>query len=203
MEEVKLAFIPPTMHLGRYGPLTNMHLMLPQQLGVAPYSMHYMRFIAERDQFVIMDNGAAEAKPMSARTLSRLARVYMPSELVLPDVLADSKATIKATLDFFGPEGDWLQQPQDYLVQLGVVAQGTDWEEACDTVMELDRHVVPFKTIYLPRLLLQGDKYARVKAATRLHNTFGETYNIHLLGASSLWSTEVHAITETCPFVRS
>lgn len=199
---MKVAFIPPFSLLGQTA-RTDYQLMLPHLLSNEVYHQRCTELCANPHQFVILDNGAAEGVRISDSQLLLLAGTYRVSELAIPDVLYDSKATLKRMDSFmqiytstFGVKN----------CQLGFVAQGLNSAESMYTVREvLNGPWEPYiSTVYIPRLLIQasGDRRERIKVAQRIDQEFGPRLAIHFFGASPLWCSEVQEAARVVPFVR-
>jgi len=76
------------------------HLCLPEH---NEHYKDYIRFFRQKKEdgyFVLMDNGAAENTLVDYETLCRLIKRIKPTEVVLPDILYDSKQTVKAMFEF-------------------------------------------------------------------------------------------------------
>ena len=102
---------------------SKMHLALAH---LALESREYRDFYhTERvgGSYIIMDNGAAERKMPRLSELIQLANYIMPQEVVLPDVLHDSEATLNTSIvgaDEFAKHGSYKYM---------VVPQGRSWPE--------------------------------------------------------------------------
>ncbi|KKL24999.1 hypothetical protein LCGC14_2409720 [marine sediment metagenome] len=103
---MRVGIIRPDSSLHDSELATDFHFVLAQQcLASEAYSTYY-REAAERGEFVLLDNGAAElGRSVSAEDLLKACELINPSVVVAPDVLFDSDATIFRTMQFLGRVG--------------------------------------------------------------------------------------------------
>ena len=147
--------------------------------------------------FLILDNGAYEIGTLSIQTLLDLALDVKASELILPDVLHDSQATLKATgkaLDYLFLFGKEFTETK----RMMLVPQGTDLIDwiACAELLITDYKVrfgnKPF-TIGVPKVtakFLGGRRNLLSKflvEAQMIHQ-----FDIHLLGVAE----DIHQIKQ-------
>lgn len=201
---MEVALIPP-ISLLKHTEKTQMQLMLPlaETLDRRDYMASYKWHLRSPSQYVIMDNGAAEAQKIDDKYLVYLAEFYEPNELAIPDHLGDMANTVKHAEDFIDRFG--VRLVLDRQIKLGYVAQGCDAEEAFYGVQKIiARYGWMVDTIYLPRLLVKPKegRNERIKLAYFINNTWGNTYDIHLFGASKYWPGEV-CIASQLPYIRS
>lgn len=181
---MELALIPPNQFLETTG-RTNTQLVLPHELqSNKEYEDYYVTLMDDPNHFVIMDNGAAESAAVSNDTLYNMAMTYAPSELAVPDVLADSKASMLQSNIFLDKYGDALIQEG---IRLGIVAQGITVDEvvwSCKQIMSFWEQFAV--TIYLPRLLVNvtRDPDARFKVMDQLGQRYFDSFAFHFFGAS-------------------
>jgi len=90
---VKVASIVPVSYLYLIQS-KNYHMCLAHLANSIPRYADFYKEQAQKGKFVIMDNGAAEGEQQRVDTLVRLAASINPTELILPDVLYDSEATL-------------------------------------------------------------------------------------------------------------
>ena len=205
---MKLAFLPPERHLD-YTKWTNYQLVLAHKL-LDPvnrrYAIHYNLMCMDNDQFIILDNGAAEGSTVSDEDLLKLARAHGVSEVVIPDVLGDSDSTLQRAQAFCHlldvESRKWMTlRKGEGRIKFGIVAQGTTLEEAAYTIEECfeDGSIIGpwLSTIYIPRLLIErtGDPDIRMRLVHRLWSLCTEWgLEIHLLGAAPSAPFELKAI---------
>jgi len=95
---MKLALIPPRSSLIDTEN-TGYHLLLPEHADDPMYYGYYSWRRACGD-FLMLDNGVAEGKPTDPEDLLGIAYKYMVNEVVVPDILCNASATIRAAWDF-------------------------------------------------------------------------------------------------------
>lgn len=196
---MEVALIPPAC-LVEDTKRTNMQLVLPHMLHNEAYKVQYLEHFEDNNQYVIMDNGAAEDYLVEDDDLAHLAMWYKPNELAIPDVLGERQLTWEAGVRFLSTYGMSLRHQR---IKLGYVAQGGDPQDALEGV----RNMMwmwgwAISTIYLPRLLVRySDTSARLWLAHRVHEEFPEK-EIHLFGAAAGWPGEV-IYAKNVPFIRS
>lgn len=198
---MKLALIPPVQLLN-YTEQTNTQLMLPHLLRNSKYAEHYKNLCSFPDQYVIMDNGAAEGSQFDAHQLCIIANEFQVDELVLPDVMGDWPATAGLGIQFLDQYDDFGLSLD---VKLGVVAQGRNGKEAFECVREVVSHRPgDIEVIYIPRLLVTPDDLMiRLTLAKEMNRYFADNYEIHLLGASRHFPNELQIAAQYGDIIRS
>lgn len=190
--QVKLALIPPFQQL-QTTDITSIQLMLPQLLRNTEYAKYYRKHCDNSDQYVILDNGAAENDQWTWEQLQIVAEEFPVNEIVLPDVMGDAQATCDKAFDILGS----LSTTKVLPYKLGVVATGTSTEEAYAMVRELTAYYPYLQVIYIPRLLVTSEyKMARIDLALKLHQVYKDEIEIHFLGASKYFPHELHAAAQ-------
>lgn len=99
---MKLAFITPTAYLQQFAKQGDIHLALAHLIddnGTNEYASFYRRE-AQQGKRVILDNGLFEGAQVSTEQLLQRAAAIKASVVCAPDVLFDSKGTIKAFKQF-------------------------------------------------------------------------------------------------------
>lgn len=188
---MKLAVIPPISILP-WAFTSDYQLMLPQLLGYSrQYRLFYKQLCKDPDQYVILDNGAAEGVQFTNAELVELAEEWQPNELVLPDILRDGPATVERVRQFFNEIGGIPN------AKLGVVAAGKDHDEAVRTILDImEDYYDLIDVIYVPRSLVEADnKKQRLNTASSIHSILPD-YEIHFLGCSKFWVHEVQYAAE-------
>lgn len=194
MEAMKIAFIPPYSLL-RYTERTNYQLCLPHLMSSNSYKLTYHNYCKDQNQFVIMDNGAAEDRLVELPVLAHLADKMRPDEVVIPDVMGDMVETIEAAMLFH----DEVVPPQHMgplPYRLMFVVQGQTMEEVIKSAKWATSQTW-INTIGIPRHLLTtlADPYARSRVANILQgNKFCK--DIHFLGANADFPHEVEILTD-------
>jgi len=201
---MKLALIPPTSLLGDTRK-TSMQMMLPGPIldRDTEYIHCYRRHCHNPDQYVILDNGAAERKQISHDMLFDMAANWRPNELVLPDFLADGPATLKASETFI------QHQEVESLINMGVklafVVQGRDEDHAFETleIFSVTWWAQHIKVLHFPRLLITPQApEARLRTIIKAEELLGNKFEYHMLGANTLWPGEIKYASHI-PYIRS
>jgi hypothetical protein len=133
---MKLAFITPTAYLDRFSVQSDIYLALAHLIddeGKNAYARFHRR-AAKQGRRIILDNGLFEGAQVDTESLLRRADIIGAQVVCAPDVLYDSKGTIKEFKKF-------IKAKQEY----GLVAEvmgipqastATDWWD-CFQFMEL------------------------------------------------------------------
>lgn len=178
---------------------SHFHLMLAQVVH-DDYFTTYSR-AKLRNDYIIMDNGAAEGKLVDMDTLINAACALDVSEVVLPDAMHHAAETITMAKDAFN------MKPSigDLGFSIMGIIQGdhkTDIPYCVDSYR--DMHGVT--TLGIPRHWIRtlGDVYARFNICAMLQaNGMHERFEVHLLGTSTAWPGEIQMLSRTYPWVRS
>jgi hypothetical protein len=142
---------------------------------------------------IIIDNSLIElGGAVDAQMVFAAASIVKAKVVVLPDVLGDKSASLKATLDAWP---NWYWQFRNF--EKMVVIQGatmTDWLESCETLARETEpdwiavpriaQITPYGAI--PHSGLDGvaDRLELVKIATRIFAAHNKLPKVHLLGFS-------------------
>lgn len=191
---MQLAVIPPISILpwvftSRY------QLLLPQLLTYSKlYRLVYRQLCQDSNQYVILDNGAAEGVQLTDEELCDIAYEYLPDELVLPDIIGNGPETVRRVGKFLHEQGAHLSTA---FFKLGAVAAGKDHDEAFVTILDiLESYDSAISVIYIPRsLVTPDDKKARLRLARNIYSIVPEK-EIHFLGASKYWVHELQHAAE-------
>lgn len=196
---MKLAFIPPVSMLS-YTHKTDYQLMLPQLCNIPEYERVYEEHCRNKNQFVILDNGAAEEFECSWTDLVDLAYAFEPNEVVLPDTLGDKQDTIKKAEEFrrFFLHGSPLSSVQVWSdFRWMFVVQGQTFEEVveCGTWAAAQDWI---DTIGIPRHLVSSldTLMARTKISNEL-TRIGSDKELHFLGANPNLCTEMATLASS------
>lgn len=186
--------------------------MLPHLLRSAAYAKAYVPMCKDA-HYVIMDNGAAEGtNEMDDVGLMIIGEHYKPQELVLPDVMGDTRGTLIASTSFLNKFREaYSPECRETMYNIGFVAQAKTIEGSYECAARMLSSTLGdfIDVIYIPRLLLAETKdvFARVKVARKLRDALIRNgtpeIDIHFLGASPLWASEVLYAATQVPFVRS
>jgi hypothetical protein len=197
---MRLALIPPLAYLDQTHQ-TDMQLMLPELLQDYDYYTVMEGHLSNPNQYVILDNGAAEARQPAFDELMAIVEDLYPQELAIPDVLRNGPASIAKAESFLKTYGSYfLTLP----TKLGIVAAGANMFDAGKTVSFVMRRYAEYvDVIYIPRSLLADsqDPLARIKLANSFHK-FWPDKEIHLFGASTYRANEVQFASKL-PYIRS
>lgn len=203
---MKLALIPPISRLDDCK-LTDYHLVLPQLFFNYPrYRAFYTELAIDLDNYIILDNGAAEGYTCTYEELMRCALTLDADEVVIPDAIKQPEASEMLLQGFLEFLTRWGYEPGTF--KFMAVAQGDTWEnfrEYVHRVLMDDMNQPMVDTIGLPRHMLRTckDHRARIKLATEIYDVYGsDAPAIHFLGASPLWTQELEYAVEEVPFVR-
>lgn len=167
------------------------HLMLAQ-ITDPEYRRMYANM--DTDDYIILDNGAAEGNKVSTEELLKVAAIIGVDEIVVPDVMADAYATYEAAQDFFARKD--LPDSTKYML----VVHG-DTLHQCTHMIDLYKQRWPGATLALPRHLLRIRSGARLLLADYIIGEYGEC-PVHMLGSSSIWPAEVRHLGLNYPWVR-
>jgi hypothetical protein len=185
---MKLAVIAPPEYLSEvhYARLSY-HMALGQELIRNVAYCDWYRWRHNHGDFIIVDNGAAEPgdERIPFENVLEAAEYVHADEVILPDVLYDSSATIACTTDSSVLSNIPLRNRM-------VVPQGTcfeEWIECFEGIAER----IQFRSIGVAKHLEKTAKGGRAAIIRWLRNTrWTETVDIHLLG---IWADPVTEIT--------
>lgn len=185
---MKFALIPPFARLSDTKK-TDYQLMLPHLVSNWDYSLTYKGLCQDYEQYVILDNGAAEGNEWDIERLHELGEQFQVNEIVIPDELKGMESTLERldhALDYLRVK---YERPQDSPFHYMVVIQGKHWDQLTAFVrLALDMDKEGFIGVWgLPRHLLYtvDDTAVRLKLAEYL---FGRP--VHFLGANTRWIRE-------------
>jgi hypothetical protein len=205
-----IALIPP-LSMMDYNVETHTTLLLPQLLMYRNYSGMAVR-ARNSENFVILDNGAAEGVEVSHSMLLSQAQTYLVNEVVCPDVLRSSFATLATTEKFMDYVANKYMLPGQRHnrhgdLKFGFVAQGTSTMESESFIWHMlkeSKYHEFYQTVYLPRLLIgeTRDFLARINVVRWMRNAHLEC-DIHLLGTHPAWVREVQAARSSGREIRS
>lgn len=208
-EVMEVALIPPVNYMG-FTHQTGMQLVLPELLHNREYREVVEEHLSNPNQYVILDNGAAEAKQPANDELVAIVEDLYPQEFALPDFLGNPHLTCAKAFEFLDKYGELFE---DLPTRLGLVTQGKNAFEATWMVHKVLEspygHLI--KTLYIPRLLVKAtsDPLIRVKLANHFKKAYPHL-DIHLFGASPMAPKEalyasmvpsIRSIDTSLPFV--
>jgi hypothetical protein len=151
------------------------------------------------DNYIIMDNGAAEGATVRDSILLHRARVLGVDEIVVPDEIGDSEGTIARAHRFFGSmqkEPDWSKYKY-----MGVVQSKGDHGGIMECIHAFAE--MPINVLGVPRHLVDYDKYGRYNILSMIKGYgYHKRFEVHLLGTNPKWPSEISTIQEVHPWVR-
>jgi hypothetical protein len=181
---MKLALIPPFAYAAQML-RTDYQLVLPECFRNEHYTrvVYNMRMNDPKvynafEQFIILDNGAAEGNAWHPQALMAIGREFRVSEIVIPDELGDLEITLDM-LEFF--EDNTSEEDRSQFGFMGVVQGGNIAQIGRCAEAFADKDYVT--TVGIPRHLLDtlGDKHARIQIYAALHGRFGNRFQFHFL----------------------
>lgn len=138
-----------------------------------------------REDYIILDNGAAENEPCDWKKLLEIAENFGCSEIVLPDVMGNAEETLQAIKQV------WFGRPQQYRY-MGV-AQGSNAREIRDMIDYLISLGV--QTIGIPRHLVAIRPQLRLEIVQwMVVEGLNDLCEIHLLGMHPTFHSELALI---------
>lgn len=193
---MKIALIPPR-GLENYALGSRFHLALaiPELIRRATYRGMYERATRLGD-YVVLDNGAYEGQTVPDGLLFATSERLMCSEIVLPDVMLNTTDTVSRVAEYC--------RSYNSSVKKMAVAQGTTQEqfrrcvEAFSQRPEIQVLGIPK---HMPTTLEKPA--ARIEFANWVKTRYKERFEIHFLGANSMWLGEIRAVTKYANHVRS
>lgn len=196
---MKLALIPPR-GWERHALHTDFHLALAQ-VSNKFYDEVYTR-AADRDDFIIVDNGASEGRPVGDFLLYSQAKKWNASEVVLPDVMFNGIETFGRAQRFERNIHDsaYVFDAFNYMA----VAQGQSVEEVKDCITNLSG-LSYVTTIGIPRHLIRTlqNRFIRLALAEWIDKEFPNRFQIHLLGTHPSVPSEIVRAARDTPCIRS
>lgn len=191
---MELALIPPFSYL-KDTFKTNYQLMLPHLLYNEEYEAVYAHHCGAPNQFVILDNGAAEGEQPSIEELLGLATIFDPDELVIPDVIGDKSATIALAEELESVACEYgVLENCNYMF----VLQGQTFDEVLDCARWVQTQEW-ISTVGIPRHLITtlSDKSARIAVANAIQIFDDWSKKIHFLGANPINTAEAIALADS------
>jgi hypothetical protein len=168
------------------------HMALAQYILADVHYKAVYQALHNFDHFIMVDNGAAEnGVPLPIEKIVKAADMVGADEIVMPDVLDDMRATIKAT---------YAALIHVKKKRRAVVPQGKDWNEWTDCTLELIQFGC--RTICVAKRYekLPG---GRVKALEIIAaHGWQDDHDIHLLGCCKNPLKEIRDALNVAPWVR-
>lgn len=171
-------------------------MCLAQFVGISDVYTDFYKKMKAEGKYVVLDNGEAENMQLTLEALLDKICMIHPSEVILPDTLFDSTATINKSIAAYDALSNKLTTMG---IRIMVVPQGKTVEEwfQCAKIL-IDE--IKVDTIGIPKLLVktENDLYARAKAVSLVRSINMHDIEIHLLGCSETPKI-IKAIKETAP----
>ena len=167
------------------------HLVLAQYVREDQKYADFYEERSARGDFLMLDNGAAENTTLRLHELMHAAETVKPSEIVLPDVMMNKKATLAAGFD----EAVLRGIPER---MRAVCPQGDSIDEWFECA-HLFRDGMDFATMCVPKHLerFEGGRAAVLQRMT--DHYWHELYNIHLLG---IWGNPFTEVMSFKPYLK-
>jgi len=182
---MKAALIPPR-GLEMTALMSDIHLVLPlrELITNTDYVSAYTK-ARSRGDYVILDNGCAEAQLVDGLTLVKFATQIGAHEIVAPDVMDDAERTFELTRYFLKEYPDAL----DYNI-MGVL-QGEDMEQRATLARAFDK-IDAITTLGIPKVhIRRAGSEMRHRIVEWVLEMFPGRFKIHLLGLSRHYPTEI------------
>lgn len=180
--------------------LSDYQLVLPECFRNEDYTntVYAMRDPKRTQQYIILDNGAAEGEAWHPVALWHVAKEFKCDEIVIPDMLGEKNGTLDLLEDFVAQ----MTMEQIHAFNWMGVIQGQTWEEFLDCA-EAFAEMDFVTTIGIPRHAVQtiGHSNARINLAHHIHYRWPKL-QIHFLGSSSYNLSEAKLLAEACPYAR-
>lgn len=167
---------------------------------LAQENSEYVKFLRESQKYTILDNGADELTTgMAGESLWDLVQRIQPDELILPDVLADKDATVKATRSFFenfivtAKDNEFVPdnfmavaqgQTYDEFLECYHLWQDTEFVDVIGIPYDIDFEIPGLDTSQSNRTTARGLRRIRM---CQILNVSASKKHIHLLGMNNLW----------------
>jgi hypothetical protein len=178
---MKLALIPPLSLLETAD--TNYYMVLPQLCSNKRYYQFIKKKCEDPNNFVILDNGAAEDVEFDWPDLVNLAIELGVDEVVIPDTINNPIKTLEQSYSFLKTYKSLLQA---YGIKTAFVVHvrvddsyrlDNMWQEAMSVIKIVNMHF-SIDTIALPRILLRNFGHSDVRIDLAYH----ATKPVHFLG---------------------
>lgn len=203
-----LAFITPTIYLDKFSKQGNIYLALAHLIddnGENEYTSFHRRE-AKRGERVILDNGLFEGSQVPAEALIHRAKLIGAQVVCAPDVLYDSRATIKEFKNFIK-----LKHEKGLVAKVMGIPQASnpaDWWE-CWQFMEMHEEcsLIGLSILSVPKAFgRSGDKWTITTPRINLIQQLSHVESflkrrikpIHLLGLGESYA-DIHTAKRLLP----
>jgi hypothetical protein len=170
------------------------HMVLGHEIVESTELREFYRNRSDHGDFIIVDNGVAEGSDVPFIDVVRAANEIGADEIILPDVIGDSEASLSATLN---PDNYSLVEPMRRVV----VPQAMSPQELVYAMTKL--HKIDFATIALNRGPKKecGARLWKLQELSRMNVL--HKYHIHLLGVAQNPALDLARLSFAVPFIRS
>ena len=213
---MKAALIPPISGLRQFGVTGKFHLLLSHLLREPQYFSHYAKQRQE-GAYLILDNSAHEfGQGNDPEALIYNAAAMNAQEVVVPDVLEDSEATIERSLEaleyWFEKKDRILRRLNPALMYVPQARNKGDWEMCLQNLIRMHMYVTQ-RNKYRTSLVVGVSKDYEawwpkeglcplLDILSEMRLTSDIKFQVHLLGwGRNLWYLERYA--KTYPWIRS
>lgn len=207
---IDIALIPPGPIAAEYTEGRPFQMALAgvlQHPAEKEYAEFYFQAWKSRSATWMLDNGAWEGERVENSDLIRIAHRYGATEMIAPDILRDPYGTMELTTEFLATMANLARPLFSIKPNIAVVAHGRNVSEALAFVTELNTRDVEHqvKTISISRTVCyrSSNPTARYELALEIKSRFKDRYEIHLLGLSDEWPTELQHCVAVPGLIRS
>jgi hypothetical protein len=212
MNAMDIAIIPPGALARQFCEGRTCQMALAGELEHGMIQTDYKEFYNQswkiRSVHWLLDNGAWETESLDPEALLRIAHKYAATEIMAPDVLYDPSATLDKTLEFikvlreYHPEWSSRVLPKP---RIAAIAHGSSIRESMYFIAQIHQQAPEVKTIAISRTTTyrSGNPTARLELALEIKRQYQNEYQVHLLGFSDKWPTEIQHCNSFPGLVRS
>lgn len=192
---MKVAHILPQAHLNTQKD-NDYHMVLPSWC----HEPRYVQWFQNAKGYKILDNGAAENDEQDWDRLFRLADEIGVNEIVIPDVMGDTDASIGKAAVFLE---EAKKRGLSGKYKFGAVVHGSTMEEVvmCYTAYAINKFKASIDLIYLPRIIANNVHHdIRINLLKAIDSGTIDAFfpEIHCLGASLNLKEVMHLKTTSC-----
>ena len=194
---MRAALIPPKGYEA-WALESTIHLVLPlAPLLKSTSYLHTYATARKRGDYIILDNGCAEGELVDGATLINFARYIRANEIVAPDVMSDAGETLEATVSFLRD----YPEASDYNIM--AVLQGSTPEDREFLLEQFVKHDA-ITAIGIPKVhVTEEGSEVRKDIARMIHKVSKDRFQIHLLGLSKAYPTEMRDVNFRAGSIRS
>ena len=206
---MKIATVLPhpsaTQWVPASGAMFGMHLCLAHKvLESVEYQQAYLA-ASQRGEYVILDNSAAEkGAALPTVDLLRAAELVQAREIVAPDVLEDSQATVHLTEVFVDSILERIRQTHLHIMVVPQGRTGYEWQICAQTLYGLlhSRYIGTRVVIGVPKHLDRKVTGGRAAVLSSLVGAWRAPHRFHLLGSGEYLCKDI-LMAKEMRFIRS